>query len=177
MLLRLPGVHERGCRNGKKSLGSHSCSCSEMTAPCLVSVTRLRLRSRFFLIPLAFRTEIIARRQLLRSRGFLGGKLLADKNRVFWTMTTWSDESSMRSFERSGIHKNAMPSLRRWCDEAAVTHWISNEKGIPNWMEAHRYLSKDPKMSPLDHPSQSHLSKQFAPPVWTSRKERILKPA
>jgi hypothetical protein len=42
----------------------------------------------------------------------------------------------MRSFMLSGAHRNVMPRLAEWCDEAAVAHWIQGAVEPPSWPEA-----------------------------------------
>jgi hypothetical protein len=53
-----------------------------------ISVTRLRVRSYFYLpkfIWYAFKSE----RQARRAEGFVGGRLMRDKGNAFWTVTAW----------------------------------------------------------------------------------------
>src|SRR5580692_4566684 len=88
----------------------------------LISVTRLRVRSWTFLPQFLWDT-IKSVRQVQRSDGFLGGRLLVNAGYVFWTMTVWQDESAMNAYRTGGAHRQAMPKLLNWCDEAAVVHW------------------------------------------------------
>lgn len=88
----------------------------------LISVTRLRIRSIRFL-PMFIWDSIKSDKQAKRASGNLGSTLRAQSTTVFWTLTAWEDEASMRAFMRSGAHREAMPKLQNWCDEASVVHW------------------------------------------------------
>lgn len=104
-----------------------------------VSVTRLRLHSLRFLYPFLLENLKVIR-QLRRAEGFVGGKLLVDRNRVFWTLSVWSEQASMSRFRGRGAHKKAMPRLALWCCESAVMHWEVAGLAIPDWPEAHRRM-------------------------------------
>src|SRR5690349_14030720 len=84
-----------------------------------VSVTRLRLRSNWSLVPVMWETRKITR-QARRTSGFLGGRLLSEAKKAFWTLTAWEDGSAMNVFRTQGAHGDVMPKLLEWCDEAAV---------------------------------------------------------
>src|SRR2546425_3432377 len=76
----------------------------------LISVTRLRVRS-FRYLPQFLWDTFKSMRQVERSSGFLGGRLLVNAKRVFWTMTAWKDEAAMNAYRTGGAHRNAMPKL------------------------------------------------------------------
>lgn len=57
----------------------------------LVSVTRLRVRS-FLNLPAFLWMTFLAQRQTVRAPGFIGGRLLIDYQRTFWTLTVWENE-------------------------------------------------------------------------------------
>jgi hypothetical protein len=141
-----------------------------------ISVTRLRIRSAFFLPPFFWGNERAAR-QLARSPGYLGGKLLIDRHRTFWTVTAWDDEAGMRAFRSSGAHRQVMPRLLSWCDEASIAHWTQDGPELPDWLEAHRRLTADGRLSKVRHPSPQHSARQIALPRVPSRLERFLPPA
>src|ERR1700733_7105751 len=87
-----------------------------------VSLTRLRLRS-FRFVPVFVLYMLRSLRQVKKATGFQHGALLADRRWTFWTMTAWDSHESMRQYMTTGSHKNAMPHLLYWCDEASVAHW------------------------------------------------------
>jgi hypothetical protein len=96
----------------------------------LISVTRLRVRS-FIYLPQFLWDTFKSVRQVKRSTGFLGGRLLVNAKSVFWTMTVWKDEAAMNAYRTGGPHRVAMPKLLNWCDEAAVVHWTQDSSEIP----------------------------------------------
>ena len=128
-----------------------------------VSVTRLRLRSVRFL-PGFLLHALRAQRQVRQASGFLGGALLPDRRRTFWTMTVWDSADSMRSYMLSGAHKQAMPKLVHWCDEASVAHWEQGDPVMPDWREAENRMRQTGRISKVRHPSADHAAMAFAPP-------------
>jgi len=129
----------------------------------LASVTRLRVRSMMY-VPAFLWTTFLAQRQVLRAPGFLGGRLLIDAGRTFWTLTAWEGESAMKGFRGSGPHARVMPRLVEWCDEASYAHWIPAEGPVPSWPEAYEHLVSDGRMSRVAHPSPGHEARRFAKP-------------
>jgi hypothetical protein len=81
--------------------------------------------------------------------------MLRNADFVFWTRSVWIDEAGMRSFMRSGAHRRVMPRLAKWCDEAAITHWVQNATEPPSWLEAHRRLKKEGRRLRVDLPPSS----------------------
>ena len=128
-----------------------------------VSLTRLRIRAIRLLPGFVWHSQGTLR-QLHACPGFLGGGLLADRRWVFWTMTAWDDEASMRGFMTGGAHQAAMPLLARWCDEAAVAHWRQEDAALPSWREAAARLKAQGRASPVRHPSAEHATLGFAMP-------------
>lgn len=128
-----------------------------------VSVTRLRVRSLRFLLPFYIST-FRALRQVKRAPGFEAGRLLADKKRVFWTMTAWQTEEAMRCYMNSGAHKAVMPNLLNWSDEALVAHWTQPEPELPSWLEADRRIRESGRASKVRHPNAHHATPNFDPP-------------
>jgi hypothetical protein len=131
-----------------------------------VSLTRLRVRSVWFL-PGFFLYAFRAERQVKRAAGFLRGALLPDRDRTFWTMTAWDSEANMRSYMVSGAHKEAMPKLMHWCDEASVAHWTQEEDALPSWGQADERMRKDGRVSKVLHPSGAHGSLSYKTPRTT----------
>jgi hypothetical protein len=117
-----------------------------------VSVTRLRVR-RWRYLPQFLVQSIRAARQAKRAAGSLAVSILRDADRAFWTRTVWSDEAAMRSFMQSGVHRRVMARLPEWCDEAALVHWVQDDKEPPSWAEAHRRLELEGRRSRVNHPT------------------------
>jgi quinol monooxygenase YgiN len=117
-----------------------------------VSITRLRVR-RWRYLPQFLVQSIRAARQAKRAAGSLAVSILRDADRAFWTRTVWSDEAAMRSFMQSGVHRRVMARLPEWCNEAAVVHWVQDDKEPPSWAEAHRRLELEGRRSRVNHPT------------------------
>jgi Domain of unknown function (DUF3291) len=132
-----------------------------------VSVTRLRVRSWRYL-PAFLIQSLRALQQAKRADGNLAAAVLRDANLAFWTRTMWSEEAAMRSFMHSGAHRNVMPRLTKWCDEAAVAHWVQDGPVPPPWPEAHRRLQQQGRRSRVDHPSEAHRRFDIAAPTTRS---------
>ena len=128
-----------------------------------VSLTRLRLRSIRFLPAFAFHA-IRSERQVKRAPGFLTSALLPDRSWTFWTMTGWESEASMRAYMTSGAHKQAMPHLMKWCDEASVAHWTQPEAQLVSWTEADRRMRTTGRTSKVRHPSPQHADLSYREP-------------
>jgi len=140
-----------------------------------VSVTRLRVR-RFIDLPVFLWKTQLAKRQVMRVPGFLGGKLLVDAHRVYWTLTVWESDRAMRAYRGSGTHSSVMPRLVEWCDEAAYMHWEVVSNSIPEWTEAYERLQREGRLSRVETPSTDHEAKRFPPPRLQPLIGQILKP-
>jgi hypothetical protein len=132
-----------------------------------VSLTRLRIRSVRFL-PLFLLYAIRSNKQVSKALGFQTGKLLNDRNWTFWTMTASDSQESMSAFMTSGTHKQAMPHLMHWCDEASVAHWTQPEAALPTWEEADQRMRETGRSSKVLHPSPNHANLSYQPPRTTS---------
>jgi len=141
----------------------------------LISVTRLRVRSWTYLPGFLWDT-FQSVRQVQRGPGFLGGRLLVNSGYVFWTMTAWQNEEAMNAYRTSGAHRQAMPKLLNWCDEAAVVHWAQESAEIPEWQQAQQHMSETGRLSKVNHPSSTQVSQQTPAPQ-PSRIAQTLKPA
>jgi hypothetical protein len=139
-----------------------------------ISVTRLRVRSALYLPEFLWDT-FHSVRQAERTSGFLGGRLLVNAGRVFWTLTAWQDDSAMNAFRTGGAHRKTMPKLLDWCDEAAVVHWAQDSTEIPLWPVAQQYMAETGRLSKVNHPSPAHASQQIPAPQ-PSRIAQMLKP-
>ena|ERR1700730_13452423 len=129
----------------------------------LASVTRLRVRSVRYLPPFVWET-FLSQGQALRAPGFLGGRLLLDARRTFWTLTVWESERVMKAFRGTAPHAKVMPRLVEWCDEASYAHWIPTGAAVPSWPEAYEHLVAEGRLSRVAHPSPAHDARQFAKP-------------
>lgn len=130
----------------------------------LVSITRLRIRSWRYFLPFLF-FAIRSSRQAKAAEGNLDVLLFRDAHNAFWTRTLWTNESAMKSFMLSGAHRQAMPRLMEWCDEAAVAHWEQETHQPPGWYEAHRRLQQEGRRSKVNHPTPAHQTYQIPKPV------------
>src|SRR5215469_7726699 len=106
-------------------------------------------------------------RQAKRARGNLGVSLLRDGHMASWTRTVWDTEAAMKSFMLSGPHRQAMPRLLDWCDEAALVHWAQVTDQPPDWHEAHRRIQLEGRRSKVRHPSLAHERYEIATPRGT----------
>jgi hypothetical protein len=138
-----------------------------------VSITRLRLRSAWYLLPFIIHAQRSGK-QLVKNSKCLRGKTLMDKHLTFWTMTIWNDISEMRSYTNSDAHKKAMPKLQHWCDEAAIVHWEQAGEEFPEWHESYKRMLSEGRISKVKHPSPNHAGMQIPAPRYPSKTERIL---
>jgi hypothetical protein len=118
----------------------------------IVSVTRLRLRSWWYLAGFALSARG-SLREIARAPGFDGGRLLADRQLAFWTVTRWTDEAAMTGWRGAGAHGVAMRRLAGWCDEASVVRWQTATPELPSWEECHRRMRAEGRRTPVRLPS------------------------
>jgi heme-degrading monooxygenase HmoA len=118
----------------------------------LVAVTRLRVRSwRFLPGFIWFSSRSV--RQARRAAGNLGVEVRKAEGLAFWTVTVWQDEAAMRAFRDTQPHKDAMPRLLSWCDEASLAHWNQDASAVPDWKTAEERLANSGRLSKVHHPS------------------------
>ena len=129
----------------------------------LASVTRLRVKSGWYM-PGFFWKTFLAQRQVARAPGFLGGRLLVDKHRTFWTLSVWESEKAMKAFRGAGPHAKVMPRLVEWCDEASYAHWSIPDASVPTWQEAYEHLVGEGRLSRVARPSADHKARHFPAP-------------
>lgn len=122
-----------------------------------ISVTRLRLRSIFYL-PAFFWHAIPSMSQAKRATGNLQTITRQQGATVFWTLTVWEDEASMRAYMTSGAHRQAMPKIAQWCDAASVVHWQQDSPTLPTWETAVQRMQQSGRLTPLPHPSAVHAA-------------------
>lgn len=121
-----------------------------------ISVTRLRLRSAWYLFPLAWLTWRV-NAQIRAADGCLGSDVRGGPDKIFWTKSVWRDERAMRAFMASGAHLKAMPKLKHWCDEASATHWMQEAPNV-SWAEAEGHMAQHGWTSKVLHPSPAHAA-------------------
>ena len=137
-----------------------------------ISVTRLRVKSLFFLIPF-MRANEASVNEIKVSKGLLKGKELIDKKLTFWTVTIWENEESMKKFRGSITHRNAMQQLPKWCNEASYHHWIQEDDEFPSWDTVSKKLYSEGKLSKVRNPSKAQIENQFPPIKWTKTERRL----
>lgn len=134
----------------------------------IISVTRFKLRSGALRgQALFFWHTFRSIRQASGAAGFRIGKTYADADRAYWTVTVWDDAAAVRAYQTSGAHlaaMRAMPTLMRWCDEAATGHWEAGDGGIPPLAEIHRRFVDHARLLKLRQPSAAHVAGEIAPP-------------
>lgn len=123
------------------------------------SITRLRLHSILTLPAFGRATRAISA-QTAASPGFLEGAVLAEGRLVFWTRTVWESAAAMRAFRDSGAHREVMPKLIQWCDEASVVQW----QGEPerDWDAIYARMAADGRSSHVKRPTQAHQARRYA---------------
>jgi hypothetical protein len=117
----------------------------------LAAVTRLRLRSWRFLIPFAIHASR-SQKQAAASAGCRGVTTRKTRGWAFWTLSVWESEESLRAYLRGSPHREAMPKLFPWCDEAVTTHWRVDSPSLPPW-EATRELQRAGRLLRVRNPS------------------------
>lgn len=141
----------------------------------VVSVTRLRVRSVFFLPAFLARALRIGG-QAKNSPGNLAVRILNDRKKAFWTCTCWENEAAMKAFMLAPPHGPTMRKLLEWCDEAALVRWTQDAAEVPSWTEAHRRMQQDGRPSKVNHPSAAHKAWSIPPPLANpGRREQRLK--
>ncbi|PSN18804.1 hypothetical protein C7271_10635 [filamentous cyanobacterium CCP5] len=120
-----------------------------------VSVTRLHLRSWIYL-PQFILYSNRALRQAKEAPGNLSAQVQKTDGLAFWTLTVWKHNKAMGQYMRSGAHKQAMPKLANWCDEAATVHWTQDSPEPPTWSEAATKLKADGHLVSVNHPAPSY---------------------
>lgn len=124
-----------------------------------VSVTRLRVRSIWFLLPFTLATRR-SRNQLISAPGFIEGRLTIEFPFAFWTMTSWNSQEEMRRFRNAPPHLEAMRRLPYWCDEASYVHWQQRDTQLPPIDEAYQLLTNQGRTSKVTHPTPAHAAGQ-----------------
>lgn len=126
----------------------------------LAAVTRLRLRSWRFLIPF-FMHASRSQKQAASSPGCLGVQTRKTRGLAFWTLTLWEEEQHLRQFVAASPHRESIPKLHPWCDEAVTTHWHVNSRTMPSWDEATDELLRAGRLLRVKYPSRDQLAQRI----------------
>jgi heme-degrading monooxygenase HmoA len=126
-----------------------------------ISVTRLRVRKRRFLLPFLW-TSTRSALQARKSRGFISGALASDRFQTFWTTTAWEDEEAMRAYRIAEPHLTAMRRLPEWCDEASIAHWEASDATLPDFATALQRMIELGRVSKVNHPTADHAAGRIA---------------
>ena len=118
----------------------------------LAAVTRLRLRSWRFLFAFALHASR-SQRQAATSPGCLRVVTRKTRGWAFWTLSVWESEEQLRAYLHASPHREAMPKLFPWCDEAVTCHWSVESPAVPGWEEAVRELQRAGRLLRVKHPS------------------------
>ena len=119
----------------------------------LAAVTRLRLRSWRFLIPFVIQASR-ARKQAANSLGCHGVVTRKTRGLAFWTLSLWEDEARLSAFLTGSPHRDGMPKLFPWCDEAVTVHWRVESQRMPGWQEATLQLQRGGRLLRVKFPSR-----------------------
>ena len=139
----------------------------------LISVTRLRVRSHFLLPQFLWHT-FKSTRQVERADGFLGGRVLTNPRKVFWTLTAWENDAAMNSIAPM---PRIAPQCPNCCTGATKQPSFTGRRKrpiCPPGKRASAHGDVRPR-SKVNHPSPAQTANQFPAPV-PSRIESILKP-
>ena len=113
-------------------------------------------------------------KELIKIKGFLKGKELIDKSLTFWTLTMWTDNTSMKEFRNSAPHRKAMQNLPTWCHEASYFHWTQPDDEFPEWNVASERLISEGKLAKVRNPTPRQLANRFPPIKWM-KLQRVFK--
>ncbi len=120
----------------------------------LASITRLRLRYVWLLLPFIVRASQ-SQKQALNTPGCLGVCTRKTRGLTFWTLSLWESEQSLRLFMSQGPHRAAIPKLHAWCDEASTAHWEVDHTAMPSWEVGTAMLQQCGRLIRVKYPSDN----------------------
>jgi hypothetical protein len=123
----------------------------------LAATTRLRLRSWRFVLPFSIHASR-SQKQAAASPGCQAVITRKTRGWAFWTLSVWENEESLQAFLRGSPHRETMPKLFPWCDEAVTVHWRVESPSLPSWEEATRELQSGGRLLRVQHPSPAQNS-------------------
>lgn len=113
----------------------------------VVSVTRYRVRSvRFLPFFLIHAQRCLA--QIRRADGYLGGALHHDRDHAYWTASVWRNEAALMAYVTSGAHRDAMPKMSEWGNEASTVRWEQDGPELPSWPVAIERMRREGRALP-----------------------------
>lgn len=69
--------------------------------------------------------------QLSSLPGFSGGRLLVDRRRDLWTLTTWQDRAALATFRE--LHEPVAARLDEVAVASATSAWQQDPGEVPDW--------------------------------------------
>ncbi len=82
----------------------------------------------------------------------------------------------MKDYRIKDAHKNVMPKLQHWCDEASIVHWHKDDDQFPEWQHAYERMRAEGRISKVKNPSPHHQSIPGASAKIPSKSEQMLLP-
>ncbi len=128
----------------------------------VISITRLRVRSWYFMPDFLLHSTRIARRAQA-APGNLGIETMRESGLVFWSKAAWRDEAAMHAFLDAGAREAALPRLNRWCSEVAVVFWEQETPRLPFWEDAGRRMQREGRTVPVKNPSDNQAAGRIPP--------------
>ncbi len=126
----------------------------------VVSITRFRPRAWRF-VPLFMFHAQRSLVQIRRVDGYIAGAVRRDRDFAFWTATVWQDERALLAYVTSGAHRNAMPKLLDWGEEASTARLEQEGTDLPSWPALVQQMRKEGRAVPLRYPGPYHASVGF----------------
>ena len=127
----------------------------------VISVTQLQLRSPYYLLTfLEYANR--AYDQSKQASGNIQTVVRSQTETAYWTLTAWDNEASMQIYMMADAHREAMPKLVEWSDEASFVNWNQDSSELPIWDIAEQRMAERGKFVSLKCPSKAHLRNQFS---------------
>lgn len=110
----------------------------------IVSITSLRLRSRFGFFRLSWNGLKISL-QARRQPGFIQMKNTGS-GYLHYTLSAWANEEDVKRFSRSGAHLEAMKNARTLAKEIRIHTFEAD--AIPDWKDAKSLIERNGRAIP-----------------------------
>lgn len=105
----------------------------------VVAATELRLR-RWRDVPAVMRAAMGLRRSFGGDGAVAISIAAAPWRRTFWTLSTWTDEASIRRYMGSPAHRDVMRAFHGRLSHTRTARWTQAVGDGPAWPEAFRKL-------------------------------------